>query len=151
MARSMHFMKRCNGQIFRVLGLQNHHQTKTNLHTYFYLSANSKNPVCHDWPCSRGNDLSLIIPNSISIVFMVWILLCSICGFGCSKMEEIIEENSPVRLVCQLFFWRFSVNYSTVICWFFFFNWQTEKKKLFWTNEKFVFFFKWGNQQITVK
>ena len=53
----------------------------------------------------NGGDLSLIIPNSISIVLVVWILLCSIFGFGCSKMEEIIEEErSPVRLVRQLFF-----------------------------------------------
>ena len=51
------------------------------------------------------NDWSLTIPNSISVVLMVWILLCSIFGFGCSKMEEIIEEErSPVRLVRQLFF-----------------------------------------------
>jgi len=26
------------------------------------------------------------------------------------------------------------------ICYNFFFNWRTEKKKLFWTNKKFVFF-----------
>ena len=49
---------------------------------------------------------------------------------------------TTVRLVCQLCFWRFSVNFLTVICFDYFFNWHTEKKKkLFWTSKILFFFF----------
>ena len=53
---------------------------------------------------------------------------------------KIIKPIFFIRLLC---FWRFSVTYSTVIGWFFLFNWQTEKKKLLETNENIFHFLKW--------
>lgn len=34
---------------------------------------------------ANGNDLLLIVPNSVSLVLMVWTLLCSFSGLGCEK------------------------------------------------------------------
>ena len=52
MAQCMHFMKTgCNGKISQVSGFQNHLQTKSNLHI-LSVRTDSKNPVCHDWPCT---------------------------------------------------------------------------------------------------
>ena len=48
----MHFMKTCcNGKISQFSGFQNHLQTISNLHI-LSVGANSKNPACHDWPCT---------------------------------------------------------------------------------------------------
>ena len=61
---------------------------------------------------------------------------------------------SPVFLVCQLCFWHFLVNYSTVICLIFFFKGKLRKKNMLWTNKKFVLDFNWekltNNCQIIV-
>ena len=54
MAQCMHFMKTgCNGKISQVSGFQNHLQTKSNLHI-LSVRTDSKNPVCHDGPCTAG-------------------------------------------------------------------------------------------------
>ena len=44
----------------------------------------------------KESDLLLIIPYSISVAFLIWILLCSLCGFGCSNIEENLEENESL-------------------------------------------------------
>ena len=51
MAQSMYFVKTGSyGKISQVSGFQNYLQIKINL-LFLSFGADSKNPVCHDWPC----------------------------------------------------------------------------------------------------
>ena len=48
----MHFVKTgCTSEISQISGFQNH-LPKNLSRTFPYVRANSKNPVCHDGPCS---------------------------------------------------------------------------------------------------
>ena len=57
------------------------------------------------------------------------------CFLSCNEFIRCFHESRIPNL--QIFI--------TTICYDFFYNWQTEKKRLFWTNKKFVFFFNCSN------
>ena len=58
---------------------------------------------------------------------------------------QIHQIVSPISRIPNLRIFPMNIYYDL------FLNWQIDKKKLFWTNKKFVFFFNWANWEKSVE